>query len=258
MRAIGIGGFVEAAPRFGAPLTRGPVTGALIAKACTRPEVTVQGDRWTYEQLGAEVGMSGSQANVILSQADIKPHRAEYWIMSENPRPEFEERLSEICGLYVEPPENALVVSLDEKTESEPKRRLSPTARRRRASRTAESAGMPAAAPSACSLRSSWITGRCSGWRQRPATAGIGSGSWICSTRRSRSPRASRSSRSLDNLSTLGTDEVRDWLAEARAFQFTSQARVVAEPDRNLLLDPVAAAAQARHLHQRDRSGTGH
>jgi hypothetical protein len=29
--------------------------------------------------------------------------------------------------------------------------------------------------------------------------------------------------------------------------------RVVAQPDRDLLLDPVAAAAQARHLHQRDR-----
>ncbi len=115
----GMGGLRDA-PRSGAPLTHGPVTRALlIAKACTRPDPTAEGarrERWTYEQLGAEVGMSGSQAHVILSRADIKPHLTEYWMMSDYSRPEFEERLGEICGLYVDPPENVLVVSIDEKT----------------------------------------------------------------------------------------------------------------------------------------------
>ena len=86
----------------------------LIAKACTRPPETPEGaqqERWTYEQLGQAVGMSGSQAHVILSRADIKPHLTEYWIMSDFSQPEFEERLGEICGLYVNPPENVLVVS---------------------------------------------------------------------------------------------------------------------------------------------------
>ena len=108
------------APRSGAPLTHGPQTRALlIAKACTRPEPTGPGarrERWTYEELGREVGMSGSQAHVILSRAEIKPHRTDYWIMTDYSRPEFEERLGEICGLYVDPPENVLVVSIDEKT----------------------------------------------------------------------------------------------------------------------------------------------
>ncbi len=115
----GIEGLKDA-PRSGAPLSHGPQTRALlIAKACTRPEPTAEGarrERWTYEQLGAEVGMSGSQAHVILSRAEIKPHRTDYWMMSDYSRPEFEERLGEICGLYVDPPENVLVVSLDEKT----------------------------------------------------------------------------------------------------------------------------------------------
>jgi transposase len=115
----GLAGLIDA-PRSGAPLTHGPVTRALlIAKACTRPEPTQEGarrERWTYEQLGAEVGMSGSQAHVILARADIKPHRTEYWMMTDYSRPEFEQRLSEICGLYVDPPENVLVVSIDEKT----------------------------------------------------------------------------------------------------------------------------------------------
>jgi transposase len=94
------------APRSGAPLTHGPETRALlIAKACTRPEPTAEGarrERWTYEELGAEVGMSASQAHVILSRAEIKPHRTDYWMMTDYSRPEFEERLGEICGLYVE------------------------------------------------------------------------------------------------------------------------------------------------------------
>ena len=107
-------------PRSGAPLTHGPETRALlIAKACTRPESTAEGarrERWTYEELGREVGMSGSQAHVILQRAEIKPHRTDYWMMTDYSRPEFEERLGEICGLYVDPPENVLVVSIDEKT----------------------------------------------------------------------------------------------------------------------------------------------
>jgi transposase len=115
----GIEGLADA-PRSGAPLTHGPETRALlIAKACTRPVPTAQGarrERWTYEELGAEVGMSGSQAHVILSRAEIKPHQTEYWMMTDYSRPEFEERLGEICGLYIDPPENVLVVSIDEKT----------------------------------------------------------------------------------------------------------------------------------------------
>ena len=37
-------------------------------------------------------------------------------MMTDYSRPEFEERLAEICGLYIDPPENVLVVSIDEKT----------------------------------------------------------------------------------------------------------------------------------------------
>jgi transposase len=108
------------APRSGPPLTHGPETRALlIAKACTRPPATPEGarqERWTYEQLGQAVGMSGSQAHEILARAAIKPHLTEYWIMSEFSKPEFEQRCSAVCGLYVDPPENVLVVSIDEKT----------------------------------------------------------------------------------------------------------------------------------------------
>ena len=108
------------APRPGAPLTHGPETRALlIAKACTRPPVMPEGarrERWTYEQLGEAVGMSRSQAHAILARAEIKPHLTDYWIMSDFSRPQFEERCAAVCGLYVDPPANVLVVSIDEKT----------------------------------------------------------------------------------------------------------------------------------------------
>jgi transposase len=115
----GIEGLKDA-PRSGAPLTHGPQTRALLmAKACTRPQPSEEGarrERWTYEELGREVGMSGSQAHVILQRAEIKPHRTDYWIMSDFSREDFELRMGEVCGLYVDPPENVLVVSIDEKT----------------------------------------------------------------------------------------------------------------------------------------------
>jgi transposase len=100
----GIEGLKDAS-RSGAPLTHGSKTRALlIAKACTRPEPTAEGarrGRWTYEEPGREVGMSASQAHVVLQRAEIKPHRTEYWMMTDYSRPEFEERLGEICGLYI-------------------------------------------------------------------------------------------------------------------------------------------------------------
>lgn len=107
-------------PRSGKPLTYSQADRArLIAKACTRPPETPEGaqqERWTYEQLGQTVGMSASHAHALLARAEIKPHLTDYWIMSDFCKPEFEERLKEVCGLYVNPPENVLVLSIDEKT----------------------------------------------------------------------------------------------------------------------------------------------
>jgi transposase len=107
-------------PRPGKPLTYSQeVRARLIAKACTRPPETPEGqrrERWTYEELGHAVGMSGSQAHTILSRAEVKPHLTDYWVMSDFSEPEFERRLREVCGLYVDPPENVLVLSIDEKT----------------------------------------------------------------------------------------------------------------------------------------------
>jgi transposase len=108
------------APRSGRSLTHGhEVRALLIAKACTRPPDTESGqrrERWTHRELAEQVGMSESQAHVILSRADIKPHLTESWVMTDFDQPEFEARAGEVCGLYLDPPAGALVLSIDEKT----------------------------------------------------------------------------------------------------------------------------------------------
>jgi len=106
-------------PKAGRPLTHGAsVRARLIALACTRPPARADGlrrERWTHAELAEAVGMSPSQAHVILRQADIRPHLTEYWVMSEL-GPDFDAKAAEICGLYLDPPAGAIVVSIDEKT----------------------------------------------------------------------------------------------------------------------------------------------
>jgi transposase len=106
--------------RSGRSLTHGhEVRALLIAKACTLPPDTQSGqrrERWTHRELGEAVGISTSQAHVILSRADIKPHRTQSWVMTDFDQPEFEARAGEVCGLYLDPPAGELVLSIDEKT----------------------------------------------------------------------------------------------------------------------------------------------
>jgi transposase len=106
-------------PKTGRPLTHGPeVRARLIALACTRPPDTAEGvrrERWTHAELAEQVGMSPSRAHVILRGAELRPHLTEQWVMSEL-GPEFDLRAAEVCGLYLDPPENAIVISVDEKT----------------------------------------------------------------------------------------------------------------------------------------------
>jgi len=105
--------------KSGRPLTHDQATRAkLVALACTRPPETDEGlrrERWTYAQLGEAVGISRSRAHAILAEADVRPHLTDYWVMSEL-GPDFDAQAAEVCGLYLDPPENAIVVSIDEKS----------------------------------------------------------------------------------------------------------------------------------------------
>lgn len=85
---------------------------AVFRTACSQPP---EGEtQWTVRSLAARVGIGKSQVHTILDQADLKPHQVRSWLTSLDP--EFETKQAEVCGLYLDPPEGAIVVSLDEKT----------------------------------------------------------------------------------------------------------------------------------------------
>jgi Homeodomain-like domain len=76
---------------------------------------------------GEAVGLSASQAHLILQRAETKPHLSEHWIMSE-----FEERAAELCGLASTRPRTLPVVSIDEKTDVHAKAPVKPARPARR------------------------------------------------------------------------------------------------------------------------------
>ena len=100
------------------------VDGAIdtIAEAMARAETrdrAVQ-PQWTVASLRqaaieAEIAqVSASTIWRILNDLDIQPHRHAMWLHS--PDPQFKEKVTEICELYLNPPEGARVICVDEKS----------------------------------------------------------------------------------------------------------------------------------------------
>ncbi len=85
----------------------------IAATACTDPPPSV-GTHWSVRTLAKHLGVSVSVVHRVLSAESIKPHRFRYWKSSNDP--EFEPKMMAIVGLYLNPPENAVVLSVDEKT----------------------------------------------------------------------------------------------------------------------------------------------
>ncbi len=113
-REQGIEGLKDA-PRSGKPVTISPETRALVVqKACEKP--TGGYTNWSQARIAKEIGISQGMVNRILKEASLKPHKTEYWC-GKSPDPEFEAKMINIVGLYMNPPENAMVLCVDEKTQ---------------------------------------------------------------------------------------------------------------------------------------------
>jgi transposase len=86
--------------------------------------------RWTMEALSLQmthhgVPISASQCWRICKGLDLKPWQVESWMTSHDP--DFWEKAGDVCGLYLNPPENAVVWSVDEKSGMQAKSRVNPT-----------------------------------------------------------------------------------------------------------------------------------
>ncbi len=105
-------------PRPGAPRRYGHDKRVEVFKtACSPPP---EGEtHWTVRSLAETVGVGKSQTQAILAEADLKPHQVRSWLTSLDPN--FDTKRSDVCGLYLSPPENAIVVSIDEKTQVQAK-----------------------------------------------------------------------------------------------------------------------------------------
>jgi transposase len=71
---------------------------------------------WTLDALAAHSGMGRASVHRLLRQAQLQPHRVDYWC-GRSPDPEFARKAAEIVGLYLDPPDHALVIAVDEKTQ---------------------------------------------------------------------------------------------------------------------------------------------
>jgi transposase len=120
---------LEDRPRSGRPrLYDSEVRVRIVAKATSeRSEVD---SHWSHRLIARElsdVGISESQVGRILADLDLKPHLVRSWLTRPED-PEFFLRAADVCGLYLSPPESALVLSIDEKTAVQAKSRRHPTA----------------------------------------------------------------------------------------------------------------------------------
>lgn len=86
----------------------------VVKLACSKPEDGYT--NWSQRRIAAKLGMSQHTVWEILNSNELKPHKVEYWC-GKSTDPEFEKKMLDIVGLYLNPPTNALVLSVDEKTQ---------------------------------------------------------------------------------------------------------------------------------------------
>jgi putative transposase len=85
----------------------------IAATACSTPPASV-GTHWSVRTLARHLGVGVAVVRSVLSAESLQPHRFRYWKDSDDP--EFEPKMLAVVGLYLQPPQNAVVLSMDEKT----------------------------------------------------------------------------------------------------------------------------------------------
>lgn len=77
----------------------------------TKPEGQTH---WSVRTMAARTGVSPAQVQRIWAARGLKPHRVDTFKLSTDPK--FEEKLIDVVGLYLNPPEQAIVLCMDEKS----------------------------------------------------------------------------------------------------------------------------------------------
>jgi len=103
---------LEDRPRSGRPVKHErEVWQRVQQRVCQQPEFQ---SRWSVRSLAREVGLPRSTVHHMLVKSQLQPHRVRTFTFS--PDPDFQAKLLDVVGLYLNPPDHALVLCVDEKT----------------------------------------------------------------------------------------------------------------------------------------------
>jgi len=111
---MGLAGIEKDAPRPGRKRRIDDAARAAVVRKTLRQ--TPKGyTHWSRSTMAKATGLSDSTIGRIWREHGLKPHRVETFKLSNDPL--FVEKLQDIVGLYLSPPEHAVVLSCDEKSQ---------------------------------------------------------------------------------------------------------------------------------------------
>ena len=110
-------------PRSGRPDPLDPrIEAKILAKTQESPPAPLT--HWTTRRMAKLVGVSHVTVHRVWRRAGLKPHRLAHYVTSDDP--DFECKAADVIGLYLKPPTNAVVFSVDEKSQIQALDRLDP------------------------------------------------------------------------------------------------------------------------------------
>jgi transposase len=109
-----VAGIERDAPRAGRKPMIPTATVEAILRTTTR-ETPADATHWSTRTMAAAVGVSKATVSRLWRAHGLKPHLVKRFKVSNDPQ--FVEKLRDVVGLYLNPPEHALVLSCDEKSQ---------------------------------------------------------------------------------------------------------------------------------------------
>jgi transposase len=81
----------------------------------TVEQIPRESTHWSLRLMARYAGVTVHQVRQVWKAADLKPHRLKNFKISRDPQ--FAEKVQDVVGLYLDPPDNSMVLSVDEKTQ---------------------------------------------------------------------------------------------------------------------------------------------